>query len=513
MIPNASFIGKETRETNQGMFSRFLKSESAAATIILAVLLLGLVFTMVSIVRLEYVPEWKCAAEQDHMYEIWNDFQELKIRIDMLSRLMESSSYPANDFSITVPFRMGKGDIPVFEPSRSDGKLEVNKERCVMIITLYNSTNEVMKFYNFSCGGITCYLQNKQYPDQFFRYENGALILSDGASSVMRQPPIFTIENETIDGSNSNSNSYTVNIRAVQLSGKADSVSSNTITPLELTGLSSNQVYDSSENENTNLKAFNLTIATKYPDAWISYLNETAKNAGLKYDTDYEIEKRDPDCVYFKFIHTDDKNLDRLCINESVIEAALRVGGSSLSSEDFGSQESGEGDDISESEEDTSENENTMKLNQWYCFETVSGTNVDLSKLKDYDSKSNFLTQKSGKLSDYSSNNAFEHNLNNQLESTFGFNSFTEFESQPNSVTILMVYQCNLNSDPYMTFAGNKLDKTLQKGTGNNWYLYKQDISAASINDPSDLKFYLNIDKKGEGKKYINIDYLAVRPN
>ena len=53
MIPNASFIGKETRETNQGMFSRFLKSESAAATIILAVLLLGLVFTMVSIVRLE----------------------------------------------------------------------------------------------------------------------------------------------------------------------------------------------------------------------------------------------------------------------------------------------------------------------------------------------------------------------------------------------------------------------------------------------------------------------------
>src|SRR5690606_3741845 len=154
----------------------------------------------------------------------------------------------ANDFSITVPFRMGKGDIPVFEPSRSDGKLEVNKERCVMSITLYNSANEVMKFYNFSCGGITCYLQNKQYPDQFFRYENGALILSDGTGSVMRQPPVFTI-NETIKGSNS----YTVNIRAIQLSGKVDSVSSNTITPLELTGLSSKQVYDSSENENTNL--------------------------------------------------------------------------------------------------------------------------------------------------------------------------------------------------------------------------------------------------------------------
>ncbi|ALK05179.1 MAG: hypothetical protein ACHQXK_08175 [Methanosarcina thermophila] len=118
-------------------------------------------------------------------------------------------------------------------------------------------------------------------------------------------------------------------------------------------------------------------------------------------------------------------------------------------------------------------------------------------------------------LKDYSSNNAFEHDLNNQLESTFGFNSFTEFESQPNSVTILMVYQCNLNSNYYITLAGNELDRTLHQsdGSGKKWYLYKQDINETSINDPSDLKFYLNIDKQNGDKKYININYLAVRPN
>ncbi|MGB3856667.1 MAG: hypothetical protein WBL13_09345 [Methanosarcina flavescens] len=76
-----------------------------------------------------------------------------------------------------------------------------------------------------------------------------------------------------------------------------------------------------------------------------------------------------------------------------------------------------------------------------------------------------------------------------------------------------MVYQCDLKNDPLnMTFAGNELNKKLHKGDGNGkkWYLYTQDIPATSINDPSDLKFYLNIDKQKD--KYINIDYLAVRP-
>ena len=129
MLPDASITRKETEEEKAGLFSRFSKSESAAATAILAILFLGLVFTIFSVVRLEYVPEWKNDAEQDHTYEIWNNMVGVKVRIDMLSQLMESDDYSKDSFSTTVPFNIGGGEVPIFEPSKSDGKLEVNTER------------------------------------------------------------------------------------------------------------------------------------------------------------------------------------------------------------------------------------------------------------------------------------------------------------------------------------------------------------------------------------------------
>ncbi|MDQ1275473.1 MAG: hypothetical protein QG610_1047, partial [Euryarchaeota archaeon] len=48
-----------------------LKSESAAAIAIAAVLLLGLAFTLISVVKLNYAPEWKIDAERDYSYDAW----------------------------------------------------------------------------------------------------------------------------------------------------------------------------------------------------------------------------------------------------------------------------------------------------------------------------------------------------------------------------------------------------------------------------------------------------------
>ena len=275
MLPNASVTRKETEKTKEGLFSRFSKSESAAVTVIIAILLLGLVFAMISVVRLHYVPEWKSEAEQAHMYDIQDDMIGVKARIDILSELMESGNYSANNFSATVPFNLGGGKVQVFEPSKSAGKLEVNKERCTVTITSFNDSLS-KNLDTLECGGISCYSENRQYPDEIFRYENGALILANGKNSIMKQPPAFTIEeNET------SKDNYIVTIRAVQLSGKADSISSNTITPLQLTGWGA-MPYNSSEDTSIiSINAFDLTIATEYPDAWFAYFDETAQDEGL----------------------------------------------------------------------------------------------------------------------------------------------------------------------------------------------------------------------------------------
>jgi len=182
MLPSKNI--KNKNELKERSSFHFSGSESAAVTALIAILLLGFVFAAVAIVKLEYVPEWKIKAEQDDIHNVWDDMVEIKTRIDILSCLMESSSYPAGNYLATLPFNAGGGEIPVFEPSESAGKLEVNTERCAMTIIPHNSSNEIINNYTLECGGITYYSQNKQYPEQIFRYENGALILANGKSSI-----------------------------------------------------------------------------------------------------------------------------------------------------------------------------------------------------------------------------------------------------------------------------------------------------------------------------------------
>ena len=312
-------------------------SESAGATVIAAVLLLSIIFTVLTVVRTEYVPQWKTDAEQSHMSEVQNDMAELKSTVDMVSLFTTSDqNSSAYGYSVTVPFSMGGGEIPVLEPSKSSGTLSVNTERCRMIITpkrpLVTDTKTV------ECGGITYYSNNRQYLDQVFRYENGALILAQDNRSLMRQVPSFSIQ-KTKEGN------YTVSIQAIEIKGDADSISSNTDASLRLSGLSSRPIYDSKDSE--DIDSFTCTILTKYPDAWVSYLNETAGNAGLEYGTDYELDKIGSDTVYFSFLST--KNLDRLYISKSVIQAELGAGGSLNVGEVKDSESDGD-EDESESE-------------------------------------------------------------------------------------------------------------------------------------------------------------------
>ena len=95
--------------------------------------------------------------------------------------------------------------------------------------------------------------------------------------------------------------------------------------------------------------------------------------------------------------------------------------------------------------------QNVMKLNQWYYFNTASNTEIDLFPLMDCGSPVDLSIQNTagndlGKKYSKSSNVLTCNLDNSSFESTFGFNGFTEFESQPSSVTILMVYQVpNLN--------------------------------------------------------------------
>ena len=278
-------------------------SESGAATVISAVLLLSIIFAALVVIRTEYVPEWKIDAEKAHMNEVQRDMTELKSTADIVSLLSTSdSNFSASGFPVTIPFSMGGGEIPIFEPSKSSGTLSVNTERCIMTIvskrhSVSGSPQIVEPAKVVECGGITYRSNNREYLDQVLRYENGGLILAQGEKSLMKQFPSFNIQKTS-------GNNYTVSIQAIKIIGKPDAVSSNTDLSLRLTGISSNAtIYNSSETG--DIDSFSCNIITEYPDAWISYLNETAENAGLVYGMDQIMKlKNQIPIMYISISHT-----------------------------------------------------------------------------------------------------------------------------------------------------------------------------------------------------------------
>ncbi|MDY9926572.1 hypothetical protein [Methanosarcina sp.] len=289
-----------------------LKSESAAAIAIAAVLLLGLAFTAIAVVKLNYTPEWKIDAERDYSYDAWSNMEDVKTRADLFTRFMESNaSYPYG-LSATVPFRMGGGDVPVFEPSKSNSKLSVNTEECKMSITFGTHS------FNETCGGITYYSENRQYPDQVFRYENGALILAQDENSQMKRDPLFNI---TEDMGN-----YTVTFNAINLTGEPASVSSSALTALRLTGCSIDPIFNSDPEADGVMDSLNLSIYTHYTDAWATYFNNTAKEQGFVYNTDYTIESIPYDHVCLSFLPTGNKTYN-IHINQTILCAELGAGG------------------------------------------------------------------------------------------------------------------------------------------------------------------------------------------
>ncbi|WP_410508425.1 hypothetical protein RSJ42_16995 [Methanosarcina hadiensis] len=467
-----------------------LESESAAAIAIAAVLLLGLAFTIISVVKLNYAPEWKIDAERDYSYDAWSNMEDVKNRVDLFTRFMDSNSnYSGYGLSATVPFSMGGGDVPVFEPSKSNSKLSVNSEKCIMNITLANHSFP----HTIDCGGVTYYSENRQYPDQVFRYENGALIMAQGENSQMKRKPSFDIQK-------TDNENYAITIDAINLTGETASLSSSTLTALRLTGDSINPILNSSTDYlNESINSFNLSICTHYTDAWATYLNDTAKEAGLVYNTDYKIIYPGIGCVCLSFLPTG--NNYSIYINKTIIGAEL---------------ETGSGMDIektSGSEPDEDEDESIMKLNRWYTFQ-VSDNETSIVLLEDNQTGVNISIDTSSNdevLVGYSPENAYSHNLkNNPYCEIFRFDTYTKFESTVSKVTIRMIYRAEENPlTGRLAVSGNSFDKLEPENYNQqNWYLFNE-TKNVYVNHPSELNFSINIDQTS-GNKQFYIDYLAV---
>jgi hypothetical protein len=153
-------LQKSDRDKTRSEETFFSHSESATATVIGAVILLGIIFSVLTLICVFYIPEWKSDAEYSHMGDICDDMAEVKSKIDMMSIILASSPnsssinspYPSSSapqLIISVPFHMGGGDLPLIGPIKSSGSLAVNQENFTMTILIVSSEDSYSQLINF----------------------------------------------------------------------------------------------------------------------------------------------------------------------------------------------------------------------------------------------------------------------------------------------------------------------------------------------------------------------------
>jgi hypothetical protein len=264
-----------------------MSCENAVSTVVAAVLLLGIIVSVITVVNVQYIPEWKTAAEQSHMDDVFYDMAGMKNDVDMLSAYVMAE--PSTGLSLSVPFRMGGGSLPVIGAGKSGGRLAINDEVFSMYIVATTPDITYSSDVFFVDMGTVSYMSSNNYfVDQKYVYENGALILSQDEYSLMRLSPNMGMR-RTDNGTN-----ITLQINAIDIKGPKRSISSNSLEELHLKTNGSDQL----DWDGVLFTDVTLTVESSYPSSWKSFFERIALDADIE-EADYSINSNSSAVVFF----------------------------------------------------------------------------------------------------------------------------------------------------------------------------------------------------------------------
>jgi hypothetical protein len=172
-------------------------SNQAVVGIVVAVLLIGLVVTVLSVIQLIYVPNWMEEVESEHIDEVFNQFSQLKMVIDTQSAIKKPFT------PIVTSINLGTNKIPFFMSTQAAGGLDIipyNDVDDACIVQIVNGTSPE-HIYTYRLGTIRFTSANAYYitPEQIsFIYESGALITNQTSGNALNIKPSFGISSPGI---------------------------------------------------------------------------------------------------------------------------------------------------------------------------------------------------------------------------------------------------------------------------------------------------------------------------
>jgi hypothetical protein len=249
------------------------RKDEAVAGIIVAVMIVGLILAVISIVQSLYVPKWMEAREAEHMGTIADQFSQLAYAIDSQAALKRP-------FSISTSITLGSKELGFLMSNKAFGRLSIVPDGGSYLVGLHIGSTSVGSF-----GVLRYSSENAYFINQNYDYEGGALILNQSEGSVFAIEPTFTvIYNKTaLPTPKVNITWSCINL---QPAGDKLSISGYGTYPVRTKYLS---FYNSTTNKSQSVQT--IQISTLYPALWARFLNSTLLDAYMLYGTDYTISQ------------------------------------------------------------------------------------------------------------------------------------------------------------------------------------------------------------------------------
>ncbi len=251
-------------------------NSSGISTVLGAILILGLIFTVLLVFRLTYLPDMKKQAEADHMNVALQDIIDYKLKLDLASQSGKGSI-------TTMGIQMGGGAIPVIDQGLSSGTLMIDPSYGQLIIKardMNGSVFDVSKRTNL--GDIIYRSSNNFWLDQDFHYEDGMVILSqNNGDTMVAEPGISVMKNMT-------TSQTSIVLNDIRIDGKPDTIGSTGSEVIKSTLFADN--YSSSF---IVVKELDISITTDYTGEWSKFFENELNAAGLNKGTDYTLSTDD----------------------------------------------------------------------------------------------------------------------------------------------------------------------------------------------------------------------------
>ncbi len=276
------------------------EEDEAAAGVVAIMLSILIVILLVTMVTSVWMPVWMEKREANQIHKVSADFGNIKATID--NQILQGDTA----FSVANPVSLGTEGYAMFGTD-SSGTFSINHFRNDELEYYCNVKNQSGEVNITATGGMKYTSNNQYYVNQEIAYENGALILNQGAGEIVRIGPQFTVEKF----------GPVVKVTFVQItiSGIETSIQ-GTSTILFQTQL---VTYTAASHRFNPPEWLNLTMITEYTIAWSRYFNNSMIDAGLVPGTDFVLS------ISGDFITMDIKNVQFFDLGYALIKTDIEM--------------------------------------------------------------------------------------------------------------------------------------------------------------------------------------------